>query len=101
MVAGMLGMPIAVGWVMHFMVGIIFAFAYTYLFKLKIGSVVLKGALFGIAAFIFAQIMMMMMMPMPTDGSMTLIIVGRLMGHIVFGIAIAMVVGKNYQVSNA
>ena len=49
MLAGMIGMPIVVGWVMHFMIGIIFAFAYTYLFapKVKIGNIFLKGAVFG------------------------------------------------------
>lgn len=38
--AGMLGMPILVGWVMHFVIGIVFAFAYTYLciFKHKISN---------------------------------------------------------------
>ena len=28
MLSGMLGVPIAVGWIMHFMIGTIFAFAY-------------------------------------------------------------------------
>jgi hypothetical protein len=63
MLAGMTGMPIAVEWVMHFMIGIIFAFAYTYLFapKVKIGNIFLKGAVFGFIAFVFAQIMIAVM----------------------------------------
>lgn len=102
MLAGMLGMPIFVGWIMHFMIGIIFAFAYTYLciFKQKISNVWLKGAVFGIIAFVFAQIMMGimgMMMPMPKmEGSMVLMAMGSLMGHIIFGMAVSKTVGETY-----
>lgn len=102
MLSGMLGMPVFVGWVMHFMIGIIFAFVYTYLcvFKHKISNVWLKGAIFGIIAFVFAQIMMGimgMMMPMPEmEGSMFLTAIGSLMGHIIFGMAVAKTVGDTY-----
>ena len=55
MLANMLDMPLVVGWLMHFMIGIIFAFAYTYLFapKVKISNIFLKGAVFGFVVFIF------------------------------------------------
>ena len=102
MLSGMLGMPVVVGWIMHFMIGIMFAFAYTYLciFKHKISNVWLKGAVFGIIAFVFAQIMMGimgMMMPMPKmEGSMVLMAIGSLMGHIIFGMAVAKTVGETY-----
>ncbi len=95
MLAGMMGMPIAVGWVMHFMIGIIFAFAYTYLFapKVKIGNIFLKGAVFGFVVFIFAQIMMAIMgamLPMPKmEGSMFLTMIGSSMGHVIYGMAVA------------
>lgn len=60
MLAAMLSLPLAAGWIMHFMIGVIFAFAYTYLFapKVKISNGIVKGALFGLATFVFAQIMM-------------------------------------------
>ena len=50
MVAGMLGMPMLVGWVMHFMIGIGYAFVYVYLFnpKVKIASTLLSGLAFGL-----------------------------------------------------
>lgn len=102
MLSGMLGMPVFVGWIMHFMIGIMFAFAYTYLciFKHKISNVWLKGAVFGIIAFIFAQVMMAimgMMMPMPAmEGSMMLTMIGSLMGHIIFGMAVSKTVGDTY-----
>ena len=106
MLSGMLGIPVIVGWIMHFMIGILFAFAYTYLciFKHKIKNVWIKGAVFGIIAFVFAQIMMGimgMMMPMPKiEGSMALIAIGSLMGHIIFGMAVAKTVGETYCASS-
>ena len=102
MLSGMSGMPVFVGWIMHFMIGIVFAFAYTYLciIKWKFNNVYLKGAAFGIVAFIFAQIMMKMMgmmIPMPKmKGSLMLTIMGSLMGHIIFGMAVAKTVGNSY-----
>ena len=107
MLAGMLGMPVFVGWLMHFMIGIVFAFAYTYLciFKWKIDNVYLKGAVFGIIVFIFAQIMMATMgamMPMPAmEGSIMLTMLGSLMGHIIFGMAVAKTVGNAYCVAES
>jgi len=78
------------------MIGTIFAFAYAFLFiniVKKISNAILKGAIFGMVAFIFAQIMMVIMgkiMPMPLmEGSMILIMVGSVMGHIIFGILVA------------
>ena len=107
MLSGMLEMPIIIGWVMHFMIGITFAFAYTYLIvsKIKICNLYLKGAVFGIIAFVFAQIMMKimgMMFPMPKmEGSMVLTAIGSLMGHIIFGIAVAKTVGDTCCANNA
>ena len=99
MMSGMLGVPIAVGWIMHFMIGTIFAFAYAFFFinvLKKVSSNILKGVVFGFAVFSFAQIMMAivgMMMPMPPmEGSMMLMIIGSIMGHIVFGITVAIFV---------
>ncbi|CAN5649408.1 hypothetical protein BH11BAC3_BH11BAC3_37550 [soil metagenome] len=95
MLAGMLGVPSIVGWVMHFMIGIIFALAYTYLFapKVKIGNLFVKGAVFGFVVFIFAQIMLAIMgamFPMPEmEGSMILVMIGSIIGHIIYGIAVS------------
>ena len=95
MLAGIMGVPVLVGWVMHFMIGIIFALAYTYFFApaVKIDNVYVKGAVFGIAVFIFAQIMMAIMgsmsnMPKP-EGSMMMIVMGSVIGHIVYGMGVA------------
>lgn len=101
MLAGMMGMPITVGWLMHFVIGIIFAAFYVFLFapKIKIKSKLLKGAAFGFIVFIFAQIAMAMMgaliggIPEP-EGAMIGVILGGILGHIVFGIFVALSVKK-------
>ncbi len=100
MLSMMMGLPIAVGWMMHFMIGVIFALAYAFLFikvVTKINNNIFKGAIFGFSTFIFAQIMMAIMgaiiggMP-AMEGSMILIMIGSIMGHVVFGIVVAMFV---------
>ncbi len=98
MLSGMMGVPLIVGYMMHLMIGVIFAAAYVYLFnpKVHINSKFLKGSLFGFAVFIFAQVMFiiirkMMPMPMPQD-NMMLMMVGSLIGHLVFGIVVALIV---------
>ena len=98
MLAGMLGAPVAVGWVMHFMIGISLAIGYVQFFKVPIENLVLKGVIFGVIAFVFAQVGMMAMVKMglvtPPPGSMAMMVMGRLIGHIIFGIAVALTVGK-------
>jgi len=100
MLSMMMGLPIIAGWVMHFMIGIIFAIAYVFLFihsVTKIDNRILKGAIFGIAVFFFAQIMLAIMGAMaggmpPMAGNKLLILVGNIMGHIIFGIVVALFV---------
>ena len=95
MLSSMMGLPIMVGWMMHFMIGITFAAVYVFVFSKVFTSpnVILKGALFGIAAFVFAQIMMFIMGKvmggMPAPESPILMMIGSFMGHIVFGVAVA------------
>lgn len=64
MLSMMMGFPIELGWLMHFMRGIIFAMAYAFFFinfVKNLSNNILKGAIFGFAVFIFAQIMMAIM----------------------------------------
>lgn len=103
MLAGLLGAPVIVGWIMHFMIGVIFALAYTFfaarLLK-KIANKIVKGAVFGFAVFVFAQIMMAIMgalmggMASP-EGSMILMMIGSIIGHVVYGVVVALFVKDN------
>ncbi len=98
MLSGMMGVPLIVGYLMHCMIGIIFAAAYVYLFnpKVRIQSKLVKGSLFGFAVFIFAQVMIFIigkLMPMPmAEDNMMLIMLGSLIGHLVYGIVVALIV---------
>lgn len=100
LLSGMLGLPVIVGWMMHFMVGIMFAAGYVLFFKpiTAIANIVVKGAVFGAVVFVFAQLMMVvmgLMMPMPAmEGSMILTMMGSLIGHVIYGIAVSKVVEK-------
>lgn len=99
MLSGMLGAPVIVGWVMHFMIGVIFAVSYNYFIPkqlAKISGLVVQGAVYGIIIFVFAQVMMMVMGAimggmMAPEGSKVLLMIGSLMGHIIFGIVVALV----------
>ena len=95
MLAGMMNMPLGMGWIIHFIIGVMFAFAYTYLFapKVKIGNIFLKGAVFGFVVFVFAQIMMAIMgamLPMPKmEGSIMLMMIGSIIGHVIYGMSVS------------
>lgn len=102
LLAGMLGVTSIVGWMMHFIIGIIFAAAYVYLFnpKVRISNKLLKGALFGLIVFVFAQVMMFVMgnivsMPMMESDMMPMML-GSLIGHLVYGIVVALLVPNYY-----
>jgi hypothetical protein len=107
MLSMMLGVPIIIGWFMHFMIGIIFAMTYAFFFINlinKISNPIFKGIIFGLAVFIFAQIMLAILGAIiegipPMEGSMILIMVGSIIGHIVFGIVVALFVKEEIAVN--
>ncbi len=102
MLSGMMKVPAFAGWIMHFLIGIIFAAGYVFFFNnwlSKISGKVIRGAVYGIVAFILAQISFPIMgaifgdagMPEP-EGSMVLLMIGSIMGHVVFGMVISLLV---------
>ncbi|MFA6947152.1 MAG: DUF6789 family protein [Pedobacter sp.] len=100
MLAEMLSLPMALGWIMHFMTGIVFAAAYVYILRSrlqKMQSRLLRGAAFGFAVFAFAQIMMLMMKALlpavpVQEGSMILVLMGSIIGHMAYGIVVALMI---------
>lgn len=98
MLSEMLGSPVLMGWIMHFMIGVIFAAFYVFIINRllrKIQNTILKGAIFGLIVFIIAQIVMAMMsaiftkMPSP-EGTMVLMMMGSIIGHIIYGITVSL-----------
>ena len=96
------------GWVIHFMMGVIFAIIYAALWAAGIGSAtLLSGVIFGVVHFLIAGLMMggMPMMHagikagtvkapgvlMLNSGVMGLM--GGLIGHVIYGLVVALVYG--------
>jgi uncharacterized membrane protein YagU involved in acid resistance len=104
MLGGMMGGSVMMGWIMHFAIGVIFAYAYLFLLnkKLPIANNYLRGAIYGFIVFIFAQIIMAMMGAMGAMGTapempkenMAMMIVGSIMGHLVYGIVLGAFIKK-------
>ena len=96
-----MGFPLIVGWMMHFMIGIIFTLSYAFILSNILGKIqsnVVRGLIFGMIAFVWAQISMkimglVFMMP-PMQGNVALMIMGSIIGHVVFGIIVVLVLSK-------
>lgn len=103
MIATMTGLPLIAGWVMHFMIGIIFAASYGFSFFKKVDTAskrISMGLLFGILAFVVGQMGMMamgMIFSAPPMGDMLPMLMGSAIGHIVFGLTVAFVYGQNAE----
>lgn len=79
-----------------------YAFFFINLVK-KISNSIFRGILFGIAIFIFAQIILAILGAIiegtpPMEGNLLLIMAGSIIGHIVFGIAVALFVKEEIAV---
>lgn len=102
MLSAMLNVSIVIGYVMHFMIGTIFASVYVYWLNgtTRIQSKVLKGTVFGVAVFVFAQIMLWligMVIPVPEMGEAMPVMLASLIGHLVYGIVVGLVVPLQYR----
>ncbi len=95
----MMAMPYMVGWMMHFVVGIVLTAIYASIFADKIsGSYTVRGIIFAMIPFVIAQSMMMPMMGNGFWSSASevqmMAIMGSLIGHVVFGAVLGAVYAK-------
>ncbi len=91
MLAGVMGGSATLGWVAHFMIGTILALGYA-LFQDKLpGPAVVRGALYGIAPWLMAQIVVMPMMGMGFFSGAVAPAMGSLIGHLVYGAVVGTV----------
>lgn len=107
MLAGFMHVPVAVGWIMHFMIGIILAAGYVFIFQSILPSTdLIKGILYGLIPFLLAQIMVMPIMGAGFFSSNTpaplLMVMGSLIGHIIYGAVLGLTtkgstVSQSYQ----
>ncbi|MBI4535325.1 MAG: DUF2938 family protein [Ignavibacteriae bacterium] len=100
MLAGFMGMPVALGWGAHFMIGIVLAVTYTVAFAGRLpGSSLVKGLLFGLMPWLMAQVVVNPMMGAGLFASDTpapaAMVMGSLMGHMVYGAVLGVVYGRH------
>jgi uncharacterized membrane protein YagU involved in acid resistance len=94
MLAGAMGGSMALGWLGHFMIGIVLAAGYAVVGGVLPGPGWFRGTLFGIAPFLLAQIAVVPMMGMPFFSGFGAMAVGSLVGHLVYGGVVGGVYGE-------
>ncbi len=95
MLADFMGMPVALGWIAHFMIGTLIASNYILLFNNRVHlKPALNGALFSLIPFLMAQLIIMPMMGAGIFSSQTAnpmaMVIGSLIGHLVYGITLGL-----------
>lgn len=85
MLAGAMGGSLLFGWLGHFMIGTVLALIYAAVSPMLPGPPVLRGALYGVAPFLLAQIAVIPMMGMPIFSGSAVIAMGSLVGHLIYG----------------
>jgi uncharacterized membrane protein YagU involved in acid resistance len=93
MLAGAMGGSIVLGWIGHLMIGVILAIGYAIVAPALPGPGWLRGALYGIAPWLLAQIVVMPMMGMPVFSGSAALAMGSLIGHLVYGAVVGAIYG--------
>lgn len=94
MLAGAMGGSMALGWMAHFMIGVVLAVAYALAAPFLPGPTALRGALFGVAPWLMAQVVVMPMMGMPMFSGSMAMAMGSLIGHLAYGAVVGGVYGE-------
>ncbi len=94
MLADQMGGVALLGWAAHLMIGIILALIYALVAHRLPGPPALRGALYGIAPFLLAQIVVMPMMGMPLFSGSAPMAIGSLIGHLVYGAVVGAIYGE-------
>lgn len=103
MLAELLEMPVIIGGMLHFVIGIVLAIIYTFLFapSIKIENLFVKGAVFGLLVFVFAQIALGRMGAIvDVEGPKVLMGMISLFADVIFGMVVAKSIGDYIEVLN-
>jgi uncharacterized membrane protein YagU involved in acid resistance len=93
MLAGQMGGSLVLGWVAHFMIGSVLAVGYAFVGGSLAGPAWLRGALYGLAPWLLAQVAVMPMMGMPFFSGSMVMAGGSLVGHLIYGAVVGAVYG--------
>lgn len=99
MLADFMGIPVALGWVAHFMIGTVLAIIYATVFAPRLpGNAAVRGALYGLIPWFLAQVMVNPMMGAGFFASNTpaplMMVLGSMMGHLIYGAVVGGVYSK-------
>jgi uncharacterized membrane protein YagU involved in acid resistance len=95
MLAAQMGGVAAIGWAAHLMIGIVLAVIYGAVVPVIPGPPVARGALYGVAPWLLAQLVVMPMMGMGLFSSSAVMAGGSLIGHLVYGAVLGTVIGAS------
>jgi uncharacterized membrane protein YagU involved in acid resistance len=93
MLAGAMGGIVVLGWLAHFMIGMVLAVLYALVAPMLPGPPAVRGALYGVAPFLLAQIVVIPMMGMPLFSGSAVMAAGSLIGHLVYGAVVGVAYG--------
>lgn len=98
MLGSMMGGVVALGWAAHFMIGVALAAPYAAVFAHRLpGPGPVRGALYGVAPWLMAQLVVMPMMGAGLFSGSAMVAAGSLMGHLVYGAVLGAVYGHTAQ----
>ena len=97
MLAGAMGGVVAAGWVAHFMIGIVLAIGYALVATHLPGPAIARGALYAVVPWLMAQLLVMPMMGMPVFSGSTMMAMGSLLGHLVYGAVMGGIIGNGIR----
>lgn len=93
MLAGPMGNNLVLGWAAHFMIGIVLAVIYAAVAPSLPGPPALRGAVYGIAPWLLAQVVVMPMMGTGMFSGSMMMAGGSLLGHLLYGATVGAVYG--------
>jgi uncharacterized membrane protein YagU involved in acid resistance len=95
MLGSVMGGNVVLGWIAHFMIGIVLALAYAAIAATALpGPPAVRGAVFSLIPWLMAQLVVMPMMGMGLFSGSMIAAGGSLMGHIAYGIVLGLVYGR-------
>ena len=101
MLAGAMGGSTLLGWGGHLMIGTILALIYAVVAPRLPGPPPVRGALYGLAPWILAMLVVTPMMGMPVFGGAAAPAMGSLIGHLVYGAILGAIYGQPDQARHA
>jgi len=95
MLGSVMGGNVALGWMAHFVIGVLLALGYALVFAGRLpGAPVVRSALYSLLPWLMAQVVVMPMMGMGLFSGSMVAAGGSLMGHLVYGALLGAVYGN-------